>query len=142
LVLVEFRKERGLGVDERLAGFSGNRLVGFQAAVAANVEHGVAALSEDAADEQAAMAVCGVFLAAEQGDAEALNAGLKTYDGRLEAGIVAKPAIKDAAFGVVISRIGWAATQLRAEVEIADSRVLQGTLYEFLVELRNVLRVR
>jgi hypothetical protein len=102
LILVEFREECGLGVDERLACFRGHRLIGFQATVAANVEHGVAALSENAADEQSSMAVGWVFLAAKQGDAEALDAGFKTHDGRLEAGIIAKPAIKDAAFGVVV----------------------------------------
>jgi hypothetical protein len=93
LVLVEFREERGLCADEWLAGFSGHRLVGFQAAVAANVLHGVAALDEYATDEQAAMAVGGVFLAANQRDAEALHAALKPRDGRLEAGVVAQPAV-------------------------------------------------
>jgi hypothetical protein len=142
LILVEFREECGLGVDERLACFRGHRLIGFQATVAANVEHGVAALSENAADEQSSMAVGWVFLAAKQGDTEALDAGFKTHDGRLEAGIIAKPAIKDTAFGVVVGGIGRAATQLRAKVEITDSRFLQGTLHKFPVELRDVLRVR
>ena len=68
-------KSAGCVLDQRLAGFGGHRFVGFQAAVAANVEHGVAALGEHAADEQAAMAVGGVFLAANQRHAEALHAG-------------------------------------------------------------------
>jgi hypothetical protein len=89
LVLVQFREERGLRIDQRLAGFSGNRLVGFQPAVAANVKHGVAVLAKDATDEQAAMTVCRVFLAANQGDAEALHAGFKASNGCLEMGIVA-----------------------------------------------------
>jgi hypothetical protein len=141
LVLVEFGKERGLCADQRLAGFSGYRLVGFQAAVAANVLHGVAALSEDAANEQAAMAVGGVFFAADQGHAEAFHAALKPRNGCLKEGVVAEPAVKDAAFGVVVGRIRWASTQLRAEKEIANPRFLQGALHELLVKLRDVLRV-
>jgi hypothetical protein len=141
LVLVQFREQRGLRIDEWLAGFSGNRLVGFQAAIAANVKHGVAVLAKDAADEQAAMAVCRVFLAANQCNAEALHAGFKASNGRLEVCIVVEPAIEDAAFGVVVGGIGRPAAQLRAEKEIADSRLFQGTLHEFLVELRDILRV-
>jgi hypothetical protein len=141
LVLVEFGKERGLCVDQRLAGFSGHCLVGFQAAVAANVLHGVAALGEHAADEQAAMAVGGVFLAADQGHAEALHASLKPRNGCLKEGVVAEPAVKDAAFGVVVGRIRWASTQLSAEKEVTYSRFLQRALHKFLVELRDVLRV-
>jgi hypothetical protein len=141
LVLVEFREECGLNANQRLAGFSCHRLVGFQTAVAANVEHGVAALGENAADEQAAMAVGWVFLAAKQGYTEAFHAGLKAADGRLEAGVVAEPAVKNTAFGIVISGIGGAATQLLAKEEVTDSRLLQRALHEFLVELRDVLRV-
>jgi len=141
LILVEFGKERGLCADQRLAGFSGHRLVGFQAAIAANVSHDVAALGEHAANEQAAMAVGGVFLAADQGHAEARHAGLKPRNGCLKESVVAEPAVKYAAFGVVVGRIRWASTQLRAEKEIADSRFIQGALHKFLVELRDVLRV-
>jgi hypothetical protein len=39
------------------------------------------------------MAVGGVFLAANQGDAEALHTGLQTGDGCLEMVIVTKPPI-------------------------------------------------
>jgi len=103
--------------------------------------HGVATLSEDAANEQAAMAVGGVLLSADQGHAEALHAGLKARDGCLKEGVVAEPAVKDAAFGIVVGRIRWASAQLHAEKKIADPRFLQGTLHELLVELRNVLRI-
>jgi len=113
----------------------------FQAAVPADVEHGVAAFGEDAADEQAAMAVSGVFLAAEQGYAEALHPGLKAGDCCLEAGVVAEAAVKDAAGGVVIGGISGATAQLRAEKEVANPGLFQGALDEFLVELRNVLGV-
>jgi hypothetical protein len=51
LVLVEFSEESGLGVNQRLSGFGGDRLVGFKAAVAANVEHGMAVFGEDATKE-------------------------------------------------------------------------------------------
>jgi hypothetical protein len=141
LVLVQFREQRGLRIDEWLAGFSGNRLVGFQAAIAANVKHGVAVLAKDAADEQAAMAVCRVFLATNQGDAEALHAGFEASNSSPEADVVAQAAIENAALGVIVGGIGRPATQLRAEKEIADSRLFQGTLHEFLVELRDILRV-
>ena len=103
--------------------------------------HGVAALGEHAADEQAAMAVGGVFLAANQGHAEALHAGFKARDGRLEAGVVAQTAIKNAAFGVVVGRIRRTPAQFCAEKQIADSRFLQRTLHQLLVELRDVFRV-
>jgi len=141
LVLVEFGKERGLCVDQRLAGVCGDHIFRFQAAVAANVNHGVAALGEYAANEQAAMAVGGVFLAANQGHAEALHASLKSRNGCLKKSVVAEPAVKDAAFGVVVGGIGRTSAQLRAEKEIADSSFLQKTLHEFLVKLRNILRV-
>jgi hypothetical protein len=139
LVLVEFREKSGLVADQRLSGFSGDGFIGFDAAVAANVEHGMAALCEHAADEQAAVAMSGILLAANQGHAEALHAGLQTGDGCLKMGVLAKPAIEDAAFGVVVGRVGWATAQLRAKKEIAYPRFLQRTLHEFPVELRNVL---
>ena len=103
--------------------------------------HGVAALNEYAANEQAAMAVGGIFLAANQGHAVALHAAFQPRDPRLEAGIVAQTAIEDAALGVVVAGIGRTATQFCAEEEIADSRLLQRALHQLLVELRDVLRV-
>jgi hypothetical protein len=139
LVLVEFREECGLGVDERLAGLVGNLFVGFQATVATDVLHGVAVFGEDAADEQAAMAVSGVFLAADQSDAKALHAGFEARDGGLEAGIVAEAAVEHSAFGVVIGGIGGTAAQLLAEEKIADVRLFKGALHQLPVKLRNVL---
>jgi hypothetical protein len=141
LVLVEFREESRLRVDQRFAGFGGNRFVGFQSAVAANMNHDVAALREHAADEQAAMAVSRVLLAANQGHAESLHAGFKPCDPRLEAGVVAQTAIKNAAFGVVVGRIGRPSAEFRPEKEIPDSGFLQRSLHQFLIELRDVLRV-
>jgi hypothetical protein len=98
--------------------------LGFHAPVAADVEHGVAALGEDAADEQAAMAVGRVFLAAKQRHAKALHSGFKAGDGCMESGVVAQPTVKDAAFGVIVIRIRRASTQFGAEKEIADSGLL------------------
>jgi hypothetical protein len=141
LILVEFRKERGLRVDERLAGLGGYRFVGFQAAIAANVKHGVAVFAKYAADEQAAMTVGRIFLATNQGDAESLHAGFKASNGCPEMRIFVQPAIKDVAFGVVVGGIGGASAQFGAEKEIADSRFFQGTLHEFPVELRDIFRV-
>jgi len=141
LILVEFREERGLRIDQRLAGLGSNRLVGFQAAVAANVKHGVAALAKHAADEQTAMAVGRIFLATNQRDAEALHAGFKANNRRPEVGIVAQPAIENVACGVIVGGIGGPSAQFSAEKEIADSRFFQGTLHEFLVELRDIFRV-
>jgi hypothetical protein len=109
LVLVEFREERGLVADQRLAGLGCDRFVRFQPAIAANVDHRVAVLGEYAANEQAAMAVGWVFLSAKQGYAEAFHAGLKPGDGSLKASVVAEPAIKNAAFRVVIRWVGRAA---------------------------------
>jgi len=57
----------------------------------------MAALAEDAADEQAAMAVGGIFLAAEQGHMEALHARFKAGDGGFEAGVLAEAAVEHAA---------------------------------------------
>jgi hypothetical protein len=141
LVLFEFRKERGLRIDQRLAGLGGYRFVGFQAAIAANVKHGVAVFAKYAADEQAAMTVGRIFLATNQGDAESLHAGFKASNGCPEVGIVAQPAIENVAFGIVVGGVGRPAAQFGAEEEIADSRFFQGTLHEFLVELRDIFRV-
>jgi hypothetical protein len=142
LVLVEFSEECWLVRDQRLSGFGGHGFVGVKVAVAPDVEHGVAALNEHAADKQAAVTMGGVFLAAKQGHAKALHAGFKAGDGCPEASVVAEAAIEDAARGVVIGRIGGTATEFSAEKEVANSRFLQGPLDGFLVKLRNVLGVR
>jgi hypothetical protein len=109
LVLVQFSKECGLDVDQRLACFRCNRLVGLQTAVTSNVEHCVTVFYEDAADEQAAMAVGRVFFSANQDHTEGSNTGLKAGDGCLEMFVVAESAIEDSAFGVVVIRVRRAA---------------------------------
>ena len=101
----------------------------------------MAAFGEHAADEQAAVAVGGVFLSAEQGYAEALHAGLEPGDCCLEAGVVAEAAVEHAARGVVVGRIGGTAAQLLAKKKVVNLRLLQRLLHEFPVELRNIFRV-
>jgi hypothetical protein len=125
LILVKFRKERWLCANQRLACLLGNRLVGFQAAIAANVKHGVASLGQYAANQQAAMAVGRIFLAANQRHAESLHACFKTRDPRLKVGVVSDSAIKHVAFGVVVSGIGWPSAQLSAQKKVAYPRTLQ-----------------
>jgi len=138
LVLVQLGKQSRLPAHQGFAGFSSDLGVCFQTAVATNVEHGVAALGEHAADEQAAVTVGGIFLAAEQGHAEALHAGFKPLDRCQKTSVAAQPAVENAAFGVVISRIVRPSAQFFAKIKVADSCLLQGTLYEFLVELRDI----
>jgi len=80
--------------------------------VAANMNHDVAALREHAADEQAAMAVSRVLLAANQGHAESLHA-VSSRAIPPGSGVVAQTAIKNAAFGVVVGRIGRPSAEFR-----------------------------
>jgi hypothetical protein len=65
----------------------------------------MAMLGEDAANQEAAVAVSGVFFSANQRNAEALDAGFKPGQGRLERGIRAKPAVEDMARVVVIAGV-------------------------------------
>jgi hypothetical protein len=102
----------------------------------------VAVLGEDAANEQAAVAVGGVFLATNQGHMESGHTGLKAVNGGLETGVFSKTAIEDTPRGVIIGGIGGSATQVRAEKKISNACFLQGALHEFFVELRDVFRVR
>jgi hypothetical protein len=142
LVLVEFREESGLGTDQRFFGFGGDRFVGLNTAIAANVNHDVAALSEDAAHEQTAMTVSGIFLATEQCNAEALDASLKARDGFQEMGVVAEPTVNDSAGSIVIRGIRRAATQFRAKEQVSNSGVLQRALNEVFVKLGDIFRIR
>jgi hypothetical protein len=141
LVLIEFRKQGGLCIDQRLSGFGGNRFIGFETPIAANVKHGVAALGEYATDEQAAVAVGGVFLSAEKSDAESFHAGFKPCNRSLEAVIVAEAAVENMALGVVIGRVLRAAAQLRTKKKISKPGLLQRTLNKIPVKLRYVFGV-
>jgi hypothetical protein len=101
----------------------------------------VTALGEYATDEQAAVAVGRVFLAAKQRNAESFHTGFKTRDGRLEAVIVAETAVEYMAFGVIIGGILRASAQLRAKKKITEPGLFQRTLHKILVELRHVLGI-
>jgi len=69
----------------------------------------VAVLSEDAADEQAAVAVGWVFFSAKECDAKALDAGLKAVNSDQEASVFAETAVEDMSRCVVIGWIGGSA---------------------------------
>jgi hypothetical protein len=74
------------------------------------VNHIVAALGKNAANQQTAVAVGRVFLAANQCHTESGHTRLKTGDGSLETGVISKTAIEHASRGVVIRGIGGTAT--------------------------------
>lgn len=141
MVLGEFSEESGLSADQRFAGFGSNGFVRIQAAIAANVQHGVAALGEHAANQQTAMAMGRVLFAAKQGDAIALDAGLKAGERFLEAGLLAEMAIKDVPMGIVAIRIRRSTAEFRAQVEIAEARLFQRTLKNFPVKLGRKFRI-
>jgi hypothetical protein len=141
LVLGEFSKERGLSADQRLAGFGSNGFVGVQAAIAANVQHGMASLGEYTPNQQAAMAMGRVLFAAKQGDAIALDAGLKAGERFLEARFLAEMAIENVTSGVVALRVCRSAAEFRTQVEITEARLFQRALKMFPVILRRKFRI-
>jgi hypothetical protein len=138
LVLVKFREQSGLGPDQGLSGPGGYCFVGFEPAVAANVNHGVAALGQYPPNEQPAMAVGRILLAAHKRDAKALHSGLKASDGCLKAFIVAKPPIDYVTCGIVVGWVGRPSAQFRAQKKIADSHLLQRALQKFAIEMWNI----
>src|SRR5206468_1777223 len=91
------------GISRQLAFF-------LKHAVAADVQEARAALEQDAADEAAAVAMGGVFLATEQGEARALCAVEETIEGSQEVGRLGDQVVADMALLVVkIRRWGAAA---------------------------------
>jgi type II secretory pathway predicted ATPase ExeA len=86
-----------LRLDQRFSRGGGDCLVRFDSAIAADVKHGVPAFSEDAADEQSSVAMCGVFFAANQCYSKALDPSFEANDGCLKLDVVAKAAIDYAA---------------------------------------------
>lgn len=77
MILVEFGKQGGLGFRQRLIGLPRDVGFRFQMAIGAYMQEFVAALDEDATDEETSMAVSGIFLTAHQRDAKLCDSAFK-----------------------------------------------------------------
>ncbi len=120
MVLVEFRKQRWLGIDQRLSRFGCHGFFRFQASVATNMKHCMTALDKDTPNQKAAVAMRRVFFPANQGDSKALHPVFKASDGCFELGIFTKPPINHPALGVIVVWVGRTATQIRAKKKVAE----------------------
>jgi hypothetical protein len=89
-------------------------------AVGANMEQSVAAFGEDAADEQAAMAMGWVFFAAHEGDSKLRHSTLQALDGSQKGGICGSFAIENATGGVIEGVAFGTAAQFLAKKEIFE----------------------
>jgi hypothetical protein len=107
LILVQFGKERGLLESQRLIRRRSSSDSVSMMPVGADVEQFVVALDEDAANEQAAMAVGGVFFAAHQGHAKLRHAALQALNAVLKSRIAGALAVENPALGVVIIVAAW-----------------------------------
>jgi hypothetical protein len=141
LILVEFGKQGGLGFGQRLIGLARDVGFRFQIAIGAYMQEFVAALDEDATDEETSMAMSGIFLTAHQGNSklcesalQAVDTGQKSWSGRALA-------IENAAGGVVILLASGTAAELIAEKEVFDSGSRQIPLQGCAIELRGKFRV-
>ncbi len=99
-------------------------------------------IGEDFADEQATMAVLGVALAADEGDAVAAGALDEAVNGRPERVLFRHRPVQGVPFGVVVLLAGGASPELSAEEQIADAEPGEPSLELLTIELRRVARVR
>jgi hypothetical protein len=94
--------------------FAGEIGFGLEAAVAADVVYVDAALDEDAGDEEAAVAMGGIFFCAEKGDAKFLHAGFEAGEAVEEEFGFGDAVVEYVAFGVVVSVAFGAAAEFAA----------------------------
>jgi len=98
-----------------------------------------AAVGEDAGDEKAAVAVGGIFLGAEEGDAELLHAGFEAGDALEEEFGFGDAVIEYVAFSVVVLVAFGAAAEFAAEVEVLEAASSEGLFERCLIEMGCVI---
>ena len=100
------------------------------------------ALLQHAPNKQTAMTVRGIFLTAEERNAEPLHALLKPDDRRSKCGIFAKQAVDHSPSGIVVGSIRRPPAQLRPEKKIADAGRFKRFLHRLSIKLRDKLGIR
>ena len=128
-----------LGLAERLLG--GQFGLGLRAAVAAKVDDPHAAVLQHAADQQAAVAVGRILLAAKDRRAGARQPLQQPLDSLPEAGRFGQGAVQHAALLVIEARILGASAQQVAEVQILDFPLLERRMDRLAIELRGIARI-
>jgi hypothetical protein len=104
-----------------LADFAGEVGFGLEATVTADVVHGNTVSEENAGDEQAAMAVRGIFFGAEERHAKFADAGFETRQTLLEEIGIGDAIVEDVAFGIVVFVAIRAATEFAAKIKILET---------------------
>jgi len=141
LILIQFGKQSGLLGGQRFL----RPLLDFefrlQTSIGADVKHFVAPLCEDAAHQQAAMAVRRVFLAAHQRYAELRHAAFQALHAALKECVAGAFSIKDAALVVIIVIAAGSAAQFFAQEKVLHAGSGQLALERSLVELRRIFRI-
>jgi len=93
-------------------------------------------LDQDAAHQQAAMAMSRIFLAAQQSYAKRDDPALQSFYTFHECRIGLHAAVEHVPVFVVIRRISRAATQFAAKKNVFDPALSKFSLHDFTVELR------
>ena len=121
--------------------FGGQFGLGLRAAVTADVDDAHAVVLEHAADQQAAVAVGGILLAAEDRGAGAGQPFAQPLDSLQEAGRLGHGGVQDPALVVVEARVRGASAQLVAEVQILNLPLQKRGMNRLAIELRGVARI-
>ena len=117
-------------------------LFAMYVAVAPNVQERNRLAREDTANEQSAVAVGRVFLAAHDRDAAHGGLVLYPFESTLKKWRFGDPEIQDVAFIVVELVALWPSAERVAHEEILDSPALDRILEFEPVEVRDVARIR
>ena len=121
--------------------FAGEIGFGLEAAVAADMVDVDAAVDEDASDEEAAVAMGGIFFGAEQGDAEFLHAGFEASEALEEEFGFGDAVVEYVAFGVVEFGAFGASAEFAAQVEVLEAVGGEGLFQWGLIEVGGVVGV-
>jgi hypothetical protein len=135
LVLVEFGEQGGLAGCQGLPGFQRDLEFRVEVAVGPNMQELMASLDQHAADEQAAMAMSGVFFAAQKRDTKLSHPAFQSLNAGQENGSGGSFAVQDATALVVEGVAFWAAAKLFAEKEVFDGGACETFLQGLPVEL-------
>jgi hypothetical protein len=142
LVLIQLRKQRGLLVHEILARSGTYIRVRFHASISADMKNIVAAFSQDSADQQAPVAVCGILFSAHQCNPKVRDAALEAFNTAVESSVFSDAAVEHMSARIIVSRIAGTAAQLRAQEQVFDSRLGKIALNALAIELRRELGIR
>jgi len=115
--------------------------LGLRAAIAAEMDDAHAAILQHPADQQPAVAVGRVFLAAKDRRAGLRKPFQQPLDSLPETGRFGKGAVQNPPLAVIESRILGSPAQQVAEVQIPNSPVLKRWMDRLAIELRGISRI-